>query len=581
MPGWRTRRFARALVLGTIGLLGCGQRDPSLANVVGDEPATASEHVLKSGWTPQDLGPAAWYVASRDDFVFRKNDGKFAWLDRTGNHDATSGTVPEGSPKLVEDGWFGAATLHFDGGDLLSVPAWSDAPSGRAADFSILAVMRAGAVQDASIAGFWDPNGGFVWAELKASNGLTLPDLTRTFGLASGQMYTAPHDLGTAPHVIAWRYLSSTETIEVTVDGTTSASTSLGPIGELPAMPFIIGAKSLLPTGTFTGDLSELVVVGRAISEAEVRDFTDYARLTWPLLPARGSADPCTRADGAASPDFTRCDDGNAETYGDRCAAGACIGDVPRAGSPAELSTVAWYHAGAAEVAVTGGRVSTWFDRTANHLDLSQAFDAGRPKLDDRGWDGVNKPALAFGGHDLLRRGHAAGLPDTGASDFTVFGVVRADGGENAGLASWASGDGYRRATIRLGNNAGPTLLARLGTDAVAPNADFLDGLRPDLGTSRHVVIWQYSPANTKVTVDGRTTSVTNPAPLGNFKPTAAIVGGASDFGPAYFKGNLAELALISGPLSELEVAKLSRYARDEWGGITLCESDCTLASAP
>lgn len=554
---------------------GCSEVASNGASDPGDERDVASGRALRAGFTPERLEPAAWYVASAKDFSV-SGDGTVRWTDRSGHaRDATQVSVG-GAPELVEDGWFGAPTVHFDGARLLSTPAWSEAPFGARADFSVLAVMRSGAAaQTASIASFWDPNGGGVaWAGLNGSSGLTLLDLTRTHSLADGQMYTSPRDLGDAPHVVVWRYDSSSERIALTVDGTTTQSNALAPIDGLPRMPLVIGARSLLPTGVFVGDISELVLVDHALSDADVAGFTEYARRSWPNLPATANQDPCLTADGSPSPEATRCDDGDAHTYGDHCSAGLCAGAPAPAGSPAELAPLAWYHAGAAEVALADGGVSTWFDRTPNHFDLSQAFYDGRPIAEAHGWDGVNRPALKFGGHHLLRRTGWTALPHGSDTAFTLFAVLRSNPGSSAGVAAFARHEGYSLVSYEFKQAAGRTALELFRMTDNGEKQEFTGATNGDLGTGGHVLIWRYSPETTKLTVDGRT-AVTGAAPPGAFTPDELLVGTARHFAPASFEGYIAELAVIPDALSGNEIASLSRYAADEWGGITLCTAQC------
>jgi hypothetical protein len=535
MQKGRTRTFLVA-IFGAAGALGCNPNAASVTNATNDEPVTPTARTVDADWTPAQLAPSAWYFASASDFVVAK-DGSARWVDRSGNeHDAVQSS-PAATPELAENGWFGAPSLHFDGARLMTVSAWSGAPAGATASYSVLAVMRASTLgQSASIASFWDPQGGgFAWAGLRGNDGVTLPELTRTHALADSQFFAGPHDLGTEPHVVVWRYGSSTQTIDVTVDGVTSSSAALAPIEHLPAMPLIVGAKSLLPTGGFVGDLSELVVVGRTLSDSEVQDFTAYARSTWPHLPQAGSPDPCRLADGSASPESMRCDDGNELTYGDHCSAGICVGALPHAGSPAELSPLAWYHAGASEVGVTDGCVSTWFDRTASHADLTQGFYFSRPTFDTHGWDDASTPALKFAGHQLLRRAQWTNLLGDGDGAYTLFAVLRSNQAQNAAF-SWTSG------------------AAAL----------------PSLGRGRHVAIWQYSQDAVKLTLDGRTTVTPRESPRKNVPADEVLVGSEQKVAHEMFDGELAELALIPGALSDAQVAGLGRYAEDEWGGLEL-----------
>lgn len=578
-------RFAVVLSVGIGGLLGCSEAQRSRASRSDDAVIGTAAQALEAGWTPNNLSPSAWYAAGPADYV-PTHDGNnaingYKWIDRSANHRDATTTSPwsSGWPTLAGSG--ASAALQFRNGSVLSAPAGSDAPTGTNRDFGVLALIHSLGAQSAAVAAWWDPNGGgFVWAGLKNSNGITLPDLTRTYGLAYGQMFTGPHDVGAGWHVVAWRYTSSTQKMQITVDGATSTSNELAPISDLPSMPFVIGAKSLLPTGVYTGDISELVVVGHAVLDSDVQNYTDYARAAWSgqNIPAQGSNDPCTMADGSAVPDLplVRCDDTDPSTYGDHCSAGHCAGAAPLNGSPATLSPLAWYHAGNQEVVLTDGGVSTWFDRSSYHADLSQGFYNGRPSEADAGWDGATKPALNFHGGNILKRYGWSGVPAGAGSAFTAYAVVRLSADQNATVISWVNGNDYGRASCQFANGGNGTALDLLRTDELGSNQEFKDTLNPALGTGNHVVVWRYSPEFGKLTVDGRTATVSGPAAVGVIAPTELLVGAANDVAPALFSGYLAEFAVMSGAISDGQVAQLSQYAHDEWGGITLCQASCT-----
>jgi len=60
---------------------------------------------------------------------------------------------------------------------------------------------------------------------------------------------------------------------------------ALADLRPLGTTTFVLGGSSALPTEMFRGDISEIVIVGRALSEPEVTAFETYARQTWTGLP--------------------------------------------------------------------------------------------------------------------------------------------------------------------------------------------------------------------------------------------------------------------------------------------------------
>jgi hypothetical protein len=576
------RALALVLILGVVASGGCGANGKPSIGVERKQGAL--------DWTPLSVAPLAWYTATPSG-VGTAQDGVSVtrWVDRSGNgRDAQNFNA--GQPRFDPQGWDGAAqgTLHFNGGNILSIPNWSVAPAGTDAPITVLAVMRSAQPQNAAVAGWWSESGqGVVWAELKcvdptnptctnpSANALTVPDLNRTWSLGTTQAFAGPHDLGTDNHAIAWRYYPATQTMEVTVDGmVTPPSAHLPAIPSLSPMDFIIGAKSMLPTGLFKGDISELVITDSVAADL-VQNFTAYARLHW-NLPAQGSVDPCTLAHGGPVPNGLRCDDHNPVTQGDQCTAGVCVGSIPLPGSPAELAPLAWYHAGLSEVSITDGGVSTWFDRTTQHFDLMQGFYVGRPGLQPTGWTGQTgtKPTINFRGSNLLRYTEWNGAPLGDDAAFTVVAVIKPGAAsQTAGVATWWDPTGYDRIACQLSNVSGsvPTLLR---SDMAAANQSL--SVPTSVGGGQHVVVWRYTPETIKITIDGRTS--TNQAPMASLGPIAArafIVGAANDLATNLFNGDIAELAVIPGSISNAAVVRLDNYAQAEWGGLALCTPSC------
>src|SRR5262245_55858349 len=195
----------------------------------GDEPEKLA---LPPGWTPHNLAPVAWYFATADDFVSEPND--LHWYDHrperrlTGMHFRQ--TFPPGMPQLTPAPWAGNhQTVRFNGGQLMTADPWSESPTGPNVGFTLLAVMRARVAEapvlpDAGVAAWWGLAGDAVWASVRVMDGLTLLDFTRMDDAITTQMHTGNQDLGTDPHVVAWRFSPGTETLTLTVDGVNFAS---------------------------------------------------------------------------------------------------------------------------------------------------------------------------------------------------------------------------------------------------------------------------------------------------------------------------------------------------------------------
>jgi RHS repeat-associated protein len=529
----------------------------------------------------RDLPIAAWYTADPAYVDEPPGGGPVSqWSDRSPNNRHAGQANPAGKPLYVPDGWSATRpSVRFSGGQLMSVPTWAGSPTGANQPFTVLAVMRSSApqsptpTQHPAVVAWWG-EAGYVWAGLKIGDGVALPELFRTWSLGTSQIYTGPHDLGqNARHVVAWRYSPSNQTLQVSIDGTTTSSSSMPPIPALSSLPFIIGAKSTLPTGMFQGDIAELIVVGSTLTDVQLQQYTDYARSTWGDIPLQGSANPCIKDNTQPAVDGTRCDDGNATTYGDRCVSGACAGIVPPAGGPAGLSPTAWYHAGTPEVNITDGRVSVWFDRTSNHLDALQGFYNGRPTLAPLGWNG-NKPTLSFNAGQLMRRDAWSGMPSGNDSELTVLAVMRSGAAQNAGVASWWSSSSNSQLIAQLASTSpGSTLhLLRKDDNNLAQN---FTGTALDGGL--HVVAWRYTPEVAKLTVDDATTVVTHPSSLANLTLTEMVIGATSGSGNGLFNGDISEIAIIPRSLTDAEITSFRSYAQAEWGGLTApCQGNCT-----
>ncbi len=565
-------RAVAVCVLAAGSWLACSTADhPEIA----ESSVTVTRQALDPGWTPGSLSPVAWYVAASSN-VTLDAAGISEWRDISGHQNHVAQANDYGKPHLNTTGWASSQpTVTFDGSDFLHLDIWSATPAGTNTPLAVLAVIRPSVTADAEVVGWWDPNGGgTAWAGIKMADGRALPDLGRTFSLSYTAAYSGVHDLGTGPHVVAWRYLPASQTIKLTVDGATSPpSNTLAPIGPLPQLPLLIGAGSLLPTRLYHGDISELVIVASSLDDNDIQNFTDYARLQWNGLPTQGSTDPCVDASGNATPSTVRCDDNNDATYGDHCSNRICAGTVPPPGNPTELSATAWYHAGAPEVAMRDNGVETWFDRTTHHVDVTNGFYFSRPTLAPDGWS-TGKPTLGFAGHHMLLRDAWTGNPDGADADFTVLAVLQPTAAQSAGVSAWGSQVGGGRIACDLKTSGGATSLDLFRIDISNVTQDFTGST--DLGTSKHVVAWRYSPGRMQLSIDG--TNVPNPGmtAIGPVNPETFLIGEDSVFTNTLLNANIAELAVIPRSINDAELARYASYAQAEWGGLTLCAPNCT-----
>jgi hypothetical protein len=538
-------------------------------------------------WDPNQYGLEAWYLAAPDQFTLVGNAVQ-VWKDKSNQGRDVTAPNSNARPQYVPGGWgAGKDTVHFSGGNLLSLANWTGAPAGTSAAFTVLAVVRPTLLggQDAGLAGWWDPNGqGFAWAALKKSGGKEVPQLFRLGNTNIGQTWSGTQDLGSTAdltntqHVVAWRYSATDQTEKITVDGVTSSSPTLAPIGAVPAMPFIIGAKNLLATGLFAGDVSELMVFQTALDENAVQTYTSNARTTWGGVPAQGNASPCVLADGGFASATTRCDDGNASTNGDHCSgSGACAGTASSANSPALVSStppLAWYYASPQEVDITDGGVSTWFDRTSNHRNLTQANYNGRPLLQATGWNN-QRPVLAFGGARLLRNDGWSGSPTGTGNAFTVLAVLDVATPQNplnlgssgtSSVASWWSPNAYGTIQVGIKPSGSAMALDLLRSDDTRANQDLVG---PTIAAGRHVVSWRFGANTLTINLDGNT-PVSAPKPaIGSISPDSFLVGAATSLSSNLFNGSIAELAVIPALLTDTQVANFrNNYALSEWGGL-------------
>jgi RHS repeat-associated protein len=579
------------MMLGAGGWFACSTGARPVPDAQEGDVATTRQ-ALDPGWTPRNLPSQlpllAWYIAGADNVLPRSGPAVQTWVDLSGNGNDVTEDVGGAQPQYQEHGWAGdQPTLSFNGNNILFRNSWSGpAPAGTDTPITVMAVVQPTAATDGEVASWWDPNGtGWAWAGVKVADSRILPDVGRLYGLSDLQTYTGPHDLGyrrttdpatTAEHVIVWRYVPASQTITLTVDGTTTTSASIPPINALSGTPFYVGAATSLPTKLFSGNISELVVVGGNVGDTDVQNLSAYAQAQWHGLPTQASTNPCLDVNGQPiALAGIRCDDQNASTYGDQCVNGTCVGAVPPSGNPATLAPSAWYHAGAQEVSKRDGTVEVWFDRTAHRLDLSNGFYFSRPGLTPGGWSS-GKDTISFGGHHILDRRAWTGIPDGTDSEFTVLAVVQQAAGvttQSAGLASWWSLNGAGRIGCDLKTSGSATVLDLFRIDLWGANQEYVGS--GDLASAKHVLAWRYSPGRMQLTIDGVNARNTNLPTAGELEPEIFLVGTDSEFANNMLKAELAELVVVPRSISDGELATYNGYVGSEWGGIAPCAPSC------
>jgi hypothetical protein len=269
-----------------------GQPSPDTIRCDDGNPETFGDHCsagscigsVPGPGSPKDLSPVAWYHAGASEVVITW-DGVSTWFDRSSEQrDLLNGYW--GRPDLVADGWSpNKPTVRFDGANALKRNGWAGVPSGTESAFTVLAVLRPAPLQGSQssqksgVVSWWHSNAyGRVACQIAPSGEARALDLFRQDGFLASQEGIGNIDTGPAPHVVAWRYENGTA--KLTVDGATQTQQH-APIGAIPPDWFLMGAASGYPTGLFSGDISELAVIPRSISDAELARFNDYALAEW------------------------------------------------------------------------------------------------------------------------------------------------------------------------------------------------------------------------------------------------------------------------------------------------------------
>lgn len=244
----------------------------------------------KPKWTPEALAPMAWYSAAGqiDDGDPGSAVAVERWHDRTSHDRDVIQEIGMNRPSFDPNGWDGEKpAVSFNGSTaFLYSHEWdSDPPTGTESPYTVLAVIEPSTIQRGGIASWYGTFGGGWVAARLASNGTTLTPQSLRYGeLVDTHGFTSTFNLATGDkHMIAYRY-DGAGTFWITVDGQPhQPSNQLSTLSNIGAdeMPFLIGWEDAHNNYKFAGKMAELIIVDRAISDAEVESFYAYAHEEW------------------------------------------------------------------------------------------------------------------------------------------------------------------------------------------------------------------------------------------------------------------------------------------------------------
>ena len=234
-------------------------------------------------WSPTELAPLAWYAAAPSS-VTLVNGTVSVWKDQSGNaHDVVQGSTGY-RPDYQPTGLGGHPALSFNGTTaFLRDNGWTlGAPNGNEAEFTVLAVVQPTAVQEGGIASWYATLGGGWVSTRLVPSGPNLVGQIRRQGVNQDN-YTFP---GTTPvdslqaHVVAYRFKAGS--LSITVDATKEPEGTVHQaLSTVMNTEFLVGREDTLFARDYAGRLSELIVVGRELTDSEVASYRAYAHLTW------------------------------------------------------------------------------------------------------------------------------------------------------------------------------------------------------------------------------------------------------------------------------------------------------------
>lgn len=267
-----------------------------------DETPLGANHLIRwtpPSWSPADLSPTAWYVASSTDITDAGGGAVSVWTDRSGHGHDVGMTNSCCRPAYLSNGWNGSKpTVRFDGtSSVLTQEPWpTENPLGTESAFSVLAVAKSNEVRDGTLISWWGV-GGLVHASTHAVSSELLMQSRRASPYGGDHTFTGTTDLGTGRHVLAFRYDSGV--FRFSVDGSSATEVNVPPfaaVGELVGgadmNQLLIGWLDAWGDMRFKGDISELVFVPSLLADTDVDAFCAYAADRWTGLPTCTAASP-------------------------------------------------------------------------------------------------------------------------------------------------------------------------------------------------------------------------------------------------------------------------------------------------
>jgi hypothetical protein len=229
----------------------------------------------------QVLQPIAWWKALPQYVVL--NGGNVAqWLDISGNANHLSQSIPAAQPQWDTGGWgngccavlfTGSNSLERTTGTLISSASGNNTPN------SVLTTVQINVVGDNSIASWDDTTPGSAEAVCRLDNpALNAIRYVRTANSGSSISQTGALQFGSTHVRIMWIFNGST--IRTYLNGVVDLGGGAAGVGVSTFTRFRMG-DGPGATDSLFGRMTEMLVVPRAISDAEAQLYNSSALAEW------------------------------------------------------------------------------------------------------------------------------------------------------------------------------------------------------------------------------------------------------------------------------------------------------------
>lgn len=533
--------------------------------------------------------------------------GVSRWVDASGHGlDATQTTSAGERPELIPDALNGNSTVRFDGtSDSLRLPAgFSDFTSGLTAYVVAKPTNRGGWQRffqlgngpwsdNIHLARFWTTDD-LIYESYSGGNLASSLSAPGVMSLAEYHLYGVSHDTGA-------------NTLRLIKDGDQVAQGAAAALPNITRSANFIG-KSNWNDALFQGDIAEVLLFNRSLSEAEADAVEDYlaqkyalssvpaapvissleaisatqASLVWTeggsaIPPAHYSIERRTGVDGEFAEiatteglAFIDSDLIAGETYTYRVRGENALGlsayseevsvALPAAGERLPFdSLVVWLRADAGTVSDGLGQVRRWIDASGTGYDASQSAVASRPQIVEGAVDG--HPALRFDGSaDYLSL--PEGLDDFG-DGLTAVVVAR-----NTQPALW-----QRYFDFGNGPDSDNILLSRWFDSAHLAYGSFTGAANTASVTATNVILRdQYQMLS--VTHDASIVRLyqnkwpvgqNSATPVSNVVRSKNFIGKSNWAQDALFQGDIAEVLVFNRALSIAELGAVQSYLNTKY----------------